>query len=135
MTPTPNRRWSFTLRTLFVVVTAFACWLGYELNWVRQRRAIVSRADIRASEDGYLEPPPVAPRFLGLFGEHAYHGITIVIVDQQRLEPNGVWAMVMADDKRLTQQERDEMEGISRLFPEATICAWITLSPLPKTSQ
>ncbi|HEY1784219.1 MAG TPA: hypothetical protein VGG30_01675, partial [Pirellulales bacterium] len=33
----PRRRWSFSLRTLFVVVTVAACWLGWEENIVRQR--------------------------------------------------------------------------------------------------
>jgi TRAP-type C4-dicarboxylate transport system permease small subunit len=29
MTPAPKRRWSFSLRTLFVVITVLACWLGW----------------------------------------------------------------------------------------------------------
>jgi hypothetical protein len=36
----PRRRWSFTLRTLFVVVTVLAIplsWVGYQLNWIRER--------------------------------------------------------------------------------------------------
>jgi hypothetical protein len=28
----PRRRWSFTLRTLFVALTLLACWLGYR-HW------------------------------------------------------------------------------------------------------
>jgi hypothetical protein len=37
----PNRRWfQWSLRTLFVVVTVFGCWLGYEFNWIRQRLLI-----------------------------------------------------------------------------------------------
>ncbi len=38
---TPKRRWfRFTLRTLFVVVTVFGVWLGYEFNVVHQRNAM-----------------------------------------------------------------------------------------------
>jgi hypothetical protein len=38
----PKRRWfRFSLRTLFVAVTALACWLGWQVNIVRQRRAIL----------------------------------------------------------------------------------------------
>jgi hypothetical protein len=38
----PRRRWyQFSLRTMFVLVTV-ACvvlaWVGYSLNWIRQRR-------------------------------------------------------------------------------------------------
>jgi hypothetical protein len=43
MTPAPKGRWfRFSLRTLFVVVTVFGCWMGYEVNWIRQRRALLS---------------------------------------------------------------------------------------------
>jgi hypothetical protein len=43
--PAKPRRWfRFSVRTLFVVVTALACWLGYELNWIRQRHAILAEA-------------------------------------------------------------------------------------------
>lgn len=49
MTAAPKRRWlSFSLRTLFVVVTVVACWLGWNLYTVRER----SRIAIAASEGG-----------------------------------------------------------------------------------
>ena len=34
----PKRRWfrfAFSLRTLFIVVTLFGCWLGYQINSLR----------------------------------------------------------------------------------------------------
>ncbi len=37
----PHHRWSYSLRALFVVVTLFACWLGYQLNWIRERHALL----------------------------------------------------------------------------------------------
>src|SRR5262245_55242507 len=38
MTNTPPRRWfSFSLRTLFVVVTVLGCWLGWQLREMRER--------------------------------------------------------------------------------------------------
>jgi len=42
--PTPRRwfKWSwltFSLRTMLVVVTVFACWLGWELKFIRERKA------------------------------------------------------------------------------------------------
>lgn len=36
----PRRRWSFTLRTLFVAVTELCCWLGWQLHIVRERNAV-----------------------------------------------------------------------------------------------
>lgn len=39
-TSIPRRRWlQFGLRTMFVVVTVVALWLGWEVNFVRQRQA------------------------------------------------------------------------------------------------
>jgi hypothetical protein len=40
MTCAPQRRWfRFSLRTLFVVVTVIACWLGWNVQIVRRRTA------------------------------------------------------------------------------------------------
>jgi hypothetical protein len=42
--PTTRRRWyQFGLGTLFLVVTVFASWLGWELHVVRERQAIRQR--------------------------------------------------------------------------------------------
>ena len=38
-----NRRWfRFSLRTLFVAMTLLGGWLGYELNWLRERHAMLA---------------------------------------------------------------------------------------------
>jgi hypothetical protein len=38
MSETPKRRWfQFGLRTMFVVVTVFAVWFGWELHQIRER--------------------------------------------------------------------------------------------------
>ena len=43
MTAAPKRRWfRFSLRTMFVVVTVVACWLGWNLHQVRQREKFLS---------------------------------------------------------------------------------------------
>src|SRR5258708_6091516 len=42
----PRRRWSFSLRTLFVVVTGLAItlsWLESQLNWIRERHAVLEK--------------------------------------------------------------------------------------------
>jgi hypothetical protein len=44
----PRRRWfAFSLRALFVVVTVFGCWLGYQLNWIRERHEALSTGTAR----------------------------------------------------------------------------------------
>jgi hypothetical protein len=45
-TPTTPRRWfHYSLRTLFVVVTLFALWLGWELKFIRDRRSFLKSMD------------------------------------------------------------------------------------------
>ncbi len=110
MTPAPNRRWfRFRLRTLFVVVTAGGCWLGYELDWIRQRRAVLARHN---SESVPLKGPKGfrAPGLLWLFGE----------------QPRAVVPIhFSANSQRpLTDEERNELQRIARLFPEAEVEAW-----------
>ena len=36
-------RLRFSLRTLFVLVTALACWLGCEFNWIRERHEVTAK--------------------------------------------------------------------------------------------
>jgi len=109
----PNRRWlRFSLRMLFVVVTVLACWLGYELNWVRERRAVTGNPLVQV-QDFHLsvwrdfkygprtsarthQQHPVAPWPLDLLGEPGYWIISL---------PKGT-----------TEQEASR---IRRLFPEA----------------
>ncbi len=92
----------FRPRTLFVVVTAVACWLTYELNWVRQRRHEIITGSVVARQG----PTHVrAPGVLSAFGEQGYTSITVLI-------PNC---------HRVTTADEQEMARIQRLFPEATI--------------
>jgi hypothetical protein len=94
--PDSKHRWfrpSFSLRTLFLVVTAFAVWIGYELNWIRQRHELINRqAHLLFTSQGVEEnlldersiaqaidsvtadrvaplAPKAAPGLLGLFSE------------------------------------------------------------------
>ena len=46
MTAPPKRRWfRFSLRTMFVLVTVFAIWLGWNVRQVRQRAEVVSQVE------------------------------------------------------------------------------------------
>jgi hypothetical protein len=119
MTPAPKRRWfAYSLRTLFVVVTVFAVWLGYSMNWIQQRHKVLndSEARMKRAGKGYWDiwgPPaievdhPIPPPFpLGLFGERGHDKVLLFyIVDAL---PDGV---------------TPEMTRAQRLFPEAR-CTW-----------
>jgi len=106
----PKRRWfRFSLRTLFVVVTVFACWLGYEMNWIRQRRQVIGDPQVQntsfyLSKAMYRNPPQihtrqiysVAPWPLNWLGEPGYWGVVL--------------------EKRTSY---GEVARVRRLFPEA----------------
>jgi hypothetical protein len=51
VTPAPHRRWfRFSLRTLFVVVTVFACWLGWNVNAVQKRKHLIDWAGFHGAK-------------------------------------------------------------------------------------
>ena len=114
----PKRRWfRFSLRTLFVIVTLVALWLGYELNWIRERRKFLNAPGVFESTSidtlgpnfvipPPLVPPPRAPGMLRLFGERGVVAIEIPIERQ-------------LFDESLSSDCYKEVQRARRLFPEA----------------
>lgn len=74
---TPRRRWfSFSLRTLFVLVTVlgvFLTWLGVQLKWIQDRKeALKWLADGHGMfHEGFEDRMPIAPLSVRIFGEPA----------------------------------------------------------------
>jgi hypothetical protein len=120
MSETPKRRWfQFGIGTLFVLVTALAAilgWASYQLNWIRQRREMVSRPDVEAWchawADGHFPP---APGELWLFGAHGYDWIKIVV--DVPLDPSDDVPL----DRERTADEVATLERARELFPEAAV--------------
>ena len=51
----PHRRWfRFSLRSLFVAVTLFACWLGWNWRQVRERDSLLQLAGVYRADSGPL---------------------------------------------------------------------------------
>ena len=108
----PKRRWPrFSLRTMFVVVTVFGCWLGWNLQQVRERerflREIPSRGGSFYALTGVPQYPPVKLRPISAPFVWSWLGATAVPAD----------AISLPHDKF----SRDEIERARRLFPEAGI--------------
>lgn len=143
--PKNRRRWlSFSLRTIFIVVTLLAIFIAYHVNWIRQRREAINQPlgdglYIRSidpddlPDDLFLPPaaphpypgasspwrPPRGPGLLWLFGERGYPDIRIEIgppVDY---------------DREMPRAEELAVERIRELFPEAVIGCAPQLQPLP----
>ncbi len=121
-----RRRWlRFSLRTTFIVTTAVAVWLGYEWNWVRQRRAFLQRPGVQhvdpqlllhQTSPPYWPLPPAAPGLLWLFGEQGI-GALIVPIEAERF------------DESLPPDSYEEVRTANRLFPEGTVIEIYPFSP------
>jgi len=69
-------RFRYSLRALLVLMTAFALFLGYHLNWIHQRRAAIDSGSLLAVEySGDLSPP--GPGLLWLFNERGYDTVFV----------------------------------------------------------
>lgn len=101
MTLDPSRRrFRFSLWTLLVVMTFCCCWLGFQLNWIRQRRAFEARAGVEAYvtvKKGLFN----APGLLQFFGEA------------------GRATIVLHFPADPTPAEMHDVQLARRLFPEA----------------
>src|SRR5438105_1797319 len=99
----PKRRWSFSLRALFVVVAVLGSVMGsvvYELNWIRQRHDAFIRWNAELAEGDHR-----APGLLWIFNE-----------------PNWVWIGITfppREGAELTASEVAEVNRLAALFPEA----------------
>ena len=152
--PEPTRRRSrlrFSLRALFVLVTLFACFLAYEVNWIRRRHKFLEDQDqlthalTDATWDINYDFPKVeilpgrveAPGFLWIFGEETLPSLDVLVVQQDN----------QIDPER-PADSYEEVRTAHSLIPEAQIVAAIipaeildrvppdnALDPFPETSS
>jgi hypothetical protein len=91
---------------MLVVLTVFAiaaAWVGYQLNWIRERHEILNRASPTTPRLG-----ATAPASLRIFGEPGYRLLEVVIGVSERIRS------LDADEKR-------QLRRIALLFPEARV--------------
>ena len=100
-TPLPTRRrWArFSLRTLFVLVTLVCIYLGWAMNWIRQRHAFLANQDALVHNDSVHAP--FALRFMGEEGYPYFY----------------------------LEGSEEEIRELERLFPEAVINPFMRVLP------
>jgi hypothetical protein len=109
MSTPPRRRWSYSLRTMFVVVTAVAIplgWLGWQLKIVRERNA--AREWLRESREGGV------PEYAA--------GLACT----QNNPSNPFWRVWLGDEAApvvlITDRlPKEQIDRIRKVFPEAEI--------------
>jgi hypothetical protein len=96
MTSSSQRRWfQFSLRTMLIgvmLVSIPLAWVGYSLNWIRQRREMIERG--RAFRAWPETVTRDAPSGLWIFGERG---------------------------SQILASEPTDMEKVKHLFPEADV--------------
>ena len=125
MTPpsAPPRRWfSYSLRTLFVVVTAFCVWLGVQVKWIRDRHeamgkhigleAYIVGVDDRDGIHFYMQHEKCdAPWSIRILGEK---GIGTIFIGP----PRGKGPPSYVNNSKVREIVREKMR-LRDLFPEA----------------
>jgi hypothetical protein len=83
MSTSPRRWFQFSLRTMFVVVTLVSiplAWVGYSLNWKRQRQEALRTHAVFV--DPYSAEFTQAPTGLWLFEDHGWK--VLMLIDNVR---------------------------------------------------
>jgi hypothetical protein len=114
-------RMSYSLRALMLFVTAVGLWLGYEVNWIQQRRAFTDKNPtaeffFQASDGSGGTIRQRAPGLLWLFGEQGVLAIDIRIPEAEiHIDEQGI---------PVARPSHPVIAQAKRLFPESEITAW-----------
>ena len=119
----PRRRWTrWSLRGLLLVIVVFGIWLGYEMNWIRERRILAARqaamiATLRQplrDVEVYREAPqnqPLPASILNFLGEPSRQMVMVVLWDQSA-------------SGKVDASAESELQYAAELFPESII-SWV----------
>jgi hypothetical protein len=104
-----NRRYfQFSLRTLFVLVTVLSVWLGYQLNWIRERHKALEELQQTSVVFDTYKPAPWSIRLI----------------------ERGVPSIAVNPD---VARDAQKVGRLKRLFPEAMICTPIDGLPVSRS--
>lgn len=112
-----RRRLRFSLRTLFVVVTIGGVWLGYSLNWIRERHRELRW--ISRHGGAYLDGIPKSC--------YTPKGSPVELVDNpppwaiRILGERGVWVVYIEPPSTHDVEFAQHVKSIKRLFPESRV--------------
>jgi len=115
----PGRWFRFSLRTMFVVVTAFGLWLGLEVRDARQRADVLAWLGARRP----LDKPLVTPGYDAAQNENnrwAYRIADSELSWFRRLLGDH-FVIVIVHPSRATPEE---LQRVKLAFPEAVIHEW-----------
>jgi hypothetical protein len=98
---------------MFVVVTVFAAYIGYYVNWIHQRHAFLAEEEEAREAASFGGDQPIQqsppPSVLWLFGETGWEVVRVVVQG--------------CDETKLTNDDIRRATLAKRLFPESQIYA------------
>jgi hypothetical protein len=118
----------FSTRTLFIVMTALALWLGYEIDWIRQRHDFIGRQEqiVIRFNDATIDLNYDFPRAEILSRSSPTAGILWLFSEA---DVSAMDVLVVVDDDAVDLkcpiEAYDEVKRAHSLFPEALIVAAI----------
>jgi hypothetical protein len=124
-----QRLFQFGVATALLAVTLFAAILAYHVNWIRQRAAL---RQPEARERYGFYPAGSGPYLLRLFGEPGYMEVHVYFT--QNVPELTVDEMRIHGLRPLTASERDEVERVQRLYPEALVRGGYKNAPVKTVS-
>jgi hypothetical protein len=117
MDANPRRRWgSFSLRTMFVLMTVLCCWLGWEMSIVRQRQSVLKELklnpDYRVTLAADWEKGPMPGVWPDIPAVAAIPTMRTWLGDQAVQE---IWY------PHFQTESQPEVRRLARTFPEARL--------------
>ena len=126
MTAPPKRHWfRFSLRTLFVVVTIFGVWFGWQLKLVRNRKVILSELKHEMSTEfvcDVLEEVELNPRNEIVFSRGQFEHARVPLT-RRLLGDETIWFLMVSESLDPSLIDRVEVA-----FPETVLQAGSTYS-------
>jgi len=101
----------FTTRAMLVLMTLFALFFWYHINWIQQRQAAIASGLAQPGSASNL-PAPAAPGLLWMFGEP---GRSFIAIEQS--------------------SGKDQIESLKALFPESHVMLYTGVSPVKALEQ
>src|SRR5262245_40061609 len=139
--------WRFSLRSLLLLVTAVCVFLGYQLEWIRRRRAFIDEQlelrypsswqnfGSRVSQDRFLlaweqlqnRSPKRAPYLLWLFREHGWGQVDVILTDG--LTRREIGQQEFGEVRYYASRSHPTLVQARRLFPEAGVTPYVDRLP------